>query len=382
MKKSFMKRVVGSAALAVLFVLTSMSVTSIPVREAVAGCCCSPCAPTVRSQHNQTRDAVQGWLDELGDRIEETLKLQTEQLSNYAEKQILAMERIADAQDTKAAMRLRQELRARAEGEGRYDPDPNGCLMVEMAGYPGGTSAPAKPSNSDAATDEMPDTPERYEGSVKFATQLQDAREELEKKGVSTTDFADVLDGDTLGREPERVEGTAMLVQNIIDPMPPPEMTDEQKETPKNLVLDSRLDALRARQSMVRQSFKYALALREGRTIGEAGTGGGHAIRSPVSLQKIVDKARYYGTLPPGPVSELQALDVLTTYHHEPQPQEALEREGLLTEKNLLKRIYETNALNARINFLRLEIDNRMLMLAATELAGATPRMPDLVATP
>ena len=325
----------------------------------------------IKAQHRTTQTRVHGWLDELERAVVEALRLQTEQFSNYQKLQIEASERIADAIQQNEALRLRQEMRARAESEGRYDPDPTGCLTVERGGYPGRGAAPeAKELRSgDAAREPLPESPERSKGGAEFAAQQRDLRDGLERKGLSTTDLKGWLEGGTVERNRDRARATALMVQNMIDPMPPPEPTEERKDTPAGLVEDIQRDGVRVRHSLVREAMSYALALREGQTAPN-----GAAIRPGATMAKFAAQGLFFGELPAGAVSELEALDVMTTYHHEPQAEESARRETELTARNLMKRVYEATALNARIAYLQLEVDSRRLMLEAAQLAAATPK--------
>ncbi len=363
---------------AFVFAVAAMAVLVIfgDVREAAAAKCSGICYRITRlvsSEHGDTRRDVRRWIDEMTEAIVEALRQQTSQLSQYDRLQIEAMERLADAQETNEALRLRQEFRASAKAEGRYDPDPNGCLTLERAGY-GGTGAPEAglESNSESARKPPPETPARTEGSVRYAVERQELRKELEGEGISTTDFRDWWDGTTVERSPERNRGTEALIQNVIDPLQPPELNEELKAAPGYRVLDSEMDGVRVRHSIVREAMAYVLGLREGQTTSPGS--GGMAIRSGKTMRKFADKGLYLRPLPAGAVSEMQALDVLTTYHHEPQPEEAAQRESSMTARNYMKRIYETQALHARIAYLQLEVSSRQLLVDATRMAGETPR--------
>lgn len=371
-----MFRVVGLALAAAACVVIALP------EEAEARCCSCRLASNnnhkgtrtlIKAQHRSTQTRVHGWLDELERAVVEALRLQTQQLSNYHKLGIEAMERIADAVQQNEALRLRQELRARAESEGRYDPDPTGCLTVERGGYPGRGAAPeaAELRNGDAAREPLPESPARSEGGAEFAAQQRDLRDGLGQKGISTTDLKAWLEGGTVERSPDRARATALLVQNMIDPMPPPEPTEERRDTPGGLVEDIERDGIRVRHSLVREAVSYALGLREGQTAPN-----GAAIRPGETMAKFAAQGLFFGELPEGAraVSELEALDVLTTFHHEPQAEESARRETELTSRNLMKRVYEVGALNARIAYLQLEVDSRRLMLEAAQLAAATPR--------
>ena len=339
------------------------------------------CVAASNRNHETTRRQVKNWLDELERAIVEALRAQTEQQSNYARLRMEQAERIADAQEQGEARRERQRQRAIAETEGRYDPDPNGCLTVERAGWPESAGAPeANLPDSGTAVRELPeDSPERSDGGTRYAVKRTETRTALADQGVSTTDVSEYLAPVTTPRREERVRGARELAQNLIDPLPAPELTDEYRRLPAGAVLDTQLDQTRAQQALVRETMAYVLAMREGRTAPD-----GTPLRSADIMGKFAGKALYFTDLPSGSsaVSEMQALDLLTTYHHEPQPEEAAQRETALTARNWLSRIHAVSALNARINFLRLEIEARAALLSAATLAKDIARIPPPRALP
>ncbi|MCY4590744.1 MAG: hypothetical protein OXE86_09335 [Alphaproteobacteria bacterium] len=339
---------------------------------------CSCVAASGRN-HATTQRLVKGWLDDLERAIVEALRAQTEQLSNYSRLEIEAAERIADAQEQAEARRERQRQRAAAETQGRYDPDPNGCLTVERAGWPAYAGAPEAdlPDSGTAVREAVEESPERSEGGARYAVKRAETRTELADKGVSTTDVSEYLAPVTTPRSHERVLGARELAQNLIDPMMAPELTDAYKRVPAGAVLDARLDQVRAQQAVVRETIAYLLAMREGRTAPD-----GTPLRAPEIMSKFVDKARYFADLPSGAVSEMQSLDLMTTYHAEPQPEEAAQRETALTERNWLSRLHAVSALNARINFLRLEVETRAALLSAAAFAKDIARLPPPRALP
>lgn len=365
-----------------LLVLSAVAVSLTTSTPAEARCC--GCTWASNSNHQETRSQVNLWITELERAVVTAIRESTKQISNYHNKQIEADKRVADAEQQNASLRLRHEFRAKAESEGRYDPDPTGCLVVERAGYPRPGNAPEAdaPTLADGARSERLETAARREGGSAYAAEHIQMRAAIEQTGRSTTDWAAVLSEGTLTdpvvKEAEAT-ATAARVQNVIDPAPPPELTPEDRGAPRGAAADQNRDGYRARMSLAREAFAHALALREGQFSG------GVAIRPVGVYRKLAAKS-----LHPRPISgsdasalsELEALRVATLFHHEPGAAEALARkDGSMTERNLLERVYEVAALNARISYLRFEQENLRLMLDAAAFAIAVPRPERLTAS-
>ncbi len=361
-----------------LVLVAALCAAAVVWHPSTASAHCS-CVAASNRNHDRTRHLVKGWLDELERAVVEALKAQTEQQSNYARLQMESDERIADAQEQARARRERQRQRADAETQGRYDPDPNGCLTVERAGWPGYATAPeaSLPDSGTVVRKAPEDSGARSEGGTRYAVQRIANRARLANKGVSTTDVTEYFAPGTTPRDADRVHGARELVQNLVDPLPAPELSEDYKRLPAGAVLDAQLDQVRAQQAVVRETVGYLLAMREGRTAPD-----GTPLRDPGIMGKFADKALYFTDLPAGAVSEMQALDLMTAYHHEPQPEEAAQRETALTERNWMSRLHAVAALNARINFLRLEVEVRSALLAATALAKDIERVPPPRALP
>jgi hypothetical protein len=78
----------------------------------------------------------------------------------------------------------------------------------------------------------------------------------------------------------------------------------------------------------------------------------------------------------PERLSELQQLDIRTVYHYAPGPNRINgtndQQNGLkhMNEKGWLEEIHQIMAINARINYIRLELENRNAITNALILAA------------
>ena len=137
-----MARALGAVRRPETCLLVSMAAASILSAAAVeaqfAGCRCG----AIQAMHGVTREHVTYEATEAARHIIEALRLQTQQNSSYLDRQVEAAERIADGTSQNEARLLRSQIRAEAES-GRFDPNPDFCLILDTA------LAPSLPATTD-----------------------------------------------------------------------------------------------------------------------------------------------------------------------------------------------------------------------------------------
>ncbi|MCY4006136.1 MAG: hypothetical protein OXE84_04810, partial [Rhodobacteraceae bacterium] len=242
------------------FVLTliAAALTTVLPLSTVAACPCTGQMIRHADETNANRNA-------LTEQMIAAIRANAGQVSGYIDRSIAAFEKIQDASDLNASIRSREEMRARAEG-GRYDPAASACAGlagVTDSGAGSAFAAPRPPTGNDThnqsrnyercadANDEVC----RGENAVNVGI-IEDRDEFRDVGGVldPTSDLRFLLQQPTVGAgtatRPERLtEPTFRLVQNLINPVPPPPVTESQATTPAGRSLIAARQADTARRS-------------------------------------------------------------------------------------------------------------------------------------
>jgi hypothetical protein len=309
----------------------------------------------VRDVEREIR-SVEAEVQATGEKIIQALRLATGESSSYADKQIEAMRRFTDAGQQNDSERLRQEFRAKAEG-GEFDPAPSICLLAglfrgEGASGPGavGTQATQRVALAASGAD-----PAVRAGGTTLARAIMDRRAESQGlMGVEdpTVDPAAILMNPTIQADGENAQAFDQLLQNMIDPIPPRPILENEMATPEGVVRAARRTVQETRNNANREVIAMLANMRS--PVQPIDGEGGGSFRSYLD-----DIANYNRPVPEdGVISELQALDIRTLRYYAPKP-EVFQARAAMSEKGLLQELLDAVAINNRLLFIQLELDSR-----------------------
>ena len=324
------------------------------------GCQCG----VISGYHKDTREHVTEETTEAARQIVGALRRQSEQNSNYLDRQVEASRRIADGEAQNEARLARSIIRAEAES-GDYDPNPDYCLQLDSALQPrlpdrnliGGLDGV-----TESATNwTIGNSPAVRENGVAMARWLSEERSRLRNAGGArdaTTDWEFALESETLPIEQtEYRQALTRLIANTIDPFPSRPLFETDLQTPAGLAESVRRQTTEARNRAAISSISAVLQLAEP-TI-PAGP-----------IRGIANRSRREFELP-DLVSELQALEVRIAAYNEPSTDSLLVRHSK-TERALLQDIIDLQAVNARLAYLRLVQESRNAVVFAAILGIMT----------
>ena len=353
---------------------------------AEAGSC--PCA-AIRAFHRESlevardegrrtrewaRDSIERQTGELNrhsdvktEMLIEALKGQARENTNYQRMRIEADRRIEDAAQINATNRLRDEFRAAAES-GEYDPNPSSCLLVDVFGSEGGPPASDAPSGS-VVTERVSkwvagDDPAIEKGGAALSKHVADQRDRFAGYGGSghaTADWGLLLDHPTIDlSDPEMSELAGIIVRNSLDSTPERGVAPGERLTPLGLDRVAKIEEKTSRLRAASESIEMALNLRAATLEG-----------APVEAYRRMAVDSAYDRPVPDKLSELQQLDILTMWNHAPAGErlETLANTGGMNEKAWLYELHRVLALNARINYMILEVGTRDAIVNAGILA-------------
>jgi hypothetical protein len=164
--------------------------------------------------------------------------------------------------------------------------------------------------------------------------------------------------------DPDMEAVLGWIVSNSVDAMPERAMTEEELTTPEGMDRAAEMEQRMARQQAAIQTIEMSLNMRAPALTDSQGTFAGMAADSA------------YNRPVPERLSELQQLDIRTVYHYAPGPNRINgtngQQNGLIhmNEKGWLQEIHTIMAINARINYVRLELENRNAITNALILAA------------
>ena len=339
-----------------------------------AGCNCG----TIRALHQQTRQTVRDENRSASERVGRSIESQTGTLvdalrsharenSNHQLMQVEAQRRIEDAAQINAANRLRDEFRAEAES-GLHDPNPFSCLLVDAA-VPGGGLVPAAKSGGDAVTDQVSDWVSGNGetvllGGSALSKHVADKRQEFAGFGGSaraTTDWGLLLDEPSVDfSDPEMAELAGIIVRNGIESAPERAVGAEELLSPLGLDRVAAMEERGSRLLAASETIEMALDIRASTLAGD-----------PVEAYRAMAADSAYDRTVPDKLSELQQLDILTVWNFAPSGErlDALSNAGGMSERAWLYELHRMLSLDARINYLRLEIESREAIVNAMILA-------------
>jgi hypothetical protein len=338
----------------------------------------------IRKEHETTRDAIiqaiEKQTEDLTEKMEETtlriieaLTLAAKENSAHIRQQTEVQRRVADAQELNATDRMRQEVRAAAES-GQFDPNPFSCSLLDIFESSRGSGAPmsGEAITGRAVNRLSGDDEDVRSGGVRLARSVVDARDAnagFQGSTNATTDWGFALNQPTIDMsDPQMVEVLGWVVSNSIDPLPEPEMTAEELDTPEGMDIAAAAQRRIARQRAAIETIHMSLNMRSPALTDTQGT-----------FRSMAQDSAYNRPVPER-LSELQQLDIRTVYHYAPGPNRVNgtngQQNGLvhMNEKGWLQEIHTVMAINARINYIRLELENRNAVVNALILASLNQR--------
>lgn len=339
-----------------------------------AGCNCG----AIRALHQETRQTVRDENRSASERVGRSIERQTGTLvdalrsharenSNHQLMQAEAARRIEDAAQINAANRLRDEFRAEAES-GLHDPNPFSCLLVDAA-VRGGGLVPTAKTGGRAVTGQVSDWIAGKDeavllGGAALSKRVADQREEFAGYGGSaraTTDWGLLLDQPSVDfSDPAMAELAGIIVRNGIESTPERAVGTEELLTPLGLDRVAAMEEKGSRLLAASESIGMALDIRAAVLAGE-----------PVEAYRAMAADSAYDRTVPDALSELQQLDILTAWNFAPAGErlDVLSNAGGMSERAWLYELHRAMSLNARINYLRLEIESRGAIVNAMILA-------------
>jgi hypothetical protein len=194
-------------------------------------------------------------------------------------------------------------------------------------------------------------------GGVAVSKSVLDARDDYEGFRGSqnaTTDFGLLMTNPTVDTSDGDMGDVAnWIVNNAIDPTPPRPVTEEDEATPQGVDRAAEQQKRLARQNAASEVIEMSMNARAPVLNDADGTFSSMAADSA------------YNRPVPNELSELQQLDIRTVYHYAPGPNringDPGQQNGLndMNEKGWLQEIHRVMSINTRINYLRLELENR-----------------------
>lgn len=351
--------------------------------------CASPI--TVRNEHSQTRGAIQTEheatrsaiitaiddqtgtltekLEETTSRIIEAMALAAGESTAGFQRQTEAGRRIADAQELNEANRMRQQVRATAES-GAFDPNPFACSLLDIFESSRGSGAPLTGDgvSGQAVRRITGDDADVQAGGARLARSVVDARDTyagFQGSVNATTDWSLMLSDPTIDLSDPDMQGVlGWIISNSVDATPERAVTDEELQTPQGMARAAEAQQRLGRQSAAIETINMSVNMRTPVMDDNQGTFAGMAEDSAYN-RPVADQ-----------LSELQQLDIRTVYHYAPGPNRMNgtngQQNGLvhMNEKGWLQEIHTIMAINARINYVRLELENRNAITSALILAA------------
>ncbi|PTX52528.1 hypothetical protein IQ03_01219 [Gemmobacter caeni] len=338
----------------------------------------------IREEHETTRNAIMDAIEEqteaLTEKMEETtlriieaLTLAAKENSAHIRQQTESQRRVADAQELNATDRMRQEVRASAES-GQFDPNPFSCSLLDIFESSRGSGAPM---TGDGVTQRAVsrlsgDDEDVQAGGTQIAVSVVNARDTysgFRGSENATTDWSFMLNEPTIDlSDPQMQDVLGWVVTNSVDPLPEPKMTAAELDTPEGMSMAAEAQKRIARQRAAIETINMSLNMRTPALTDNQGT-----------FRSMADDSAYNRPVPER-LSELQQLDIRTVYHYAPGPNRVNgtngQQNGLvhMNEKGWLQELHTIMAINARINYIRLELENRNAVVNALILASLNER--------
>lgn len=282
----------------------------------------------------------------------QALREQTGEQSSYADKQIEAQKRLMDAAEQNATVRMRQQYRAAAES-GTYDPDPDACLFVDLL-KPSSKTSTAGAQGTKLSRNVMTRMSSLAAlGNTAAAREIANTKTPLQNEEDASIAANVFFDEPTLNLEDEDTLNAAEVFRvKVKDASPPADVTAEELKTPEGVARAAVLESRKARSSVADLGWGLIANMADPVMSGE-------------ELKKIA-KGTPYNREVPDMVSELQVLDALTVQQYTKSIGSG-DSAGV-SPSVLLQRIHRVASIQARMQYIQLEMQRRDLMIQSAML--------------
>lgn len=318
---------------------------------------------------NENHDDLKDHLDIRVADLIEALKGQSRENANYQQMQVEAAQRIEDASQVNATQRLRDEFRAKAES-GVNDPNPFSCMILDLFSNGSGGAASPEATGTATAAKAMEFLSGNDEAVVQGGATVSLAVKEDRDRFANfmetpnaTTDWGLLLREPTIDLDdPEMKDYASVMIRNLIDTAPPRKVSPQEESTPGGLDRiaknEERLNRLGASLESVAMQLNMRSAVMSG-----------SAVDTYKKMAKDSAYNRKYEDLTK--LSELQQIDIMTVWNYAPKGERAedLTDGAKLSEKAWLFELHRIMSINARINYLNLELASRDAVVNAAILA-------------
>lgn len=296
----------------------------------------------IRELRNDGRENFQNLLT--------ALRRQTGEQSAYSDKQIEAYKRIQDAAQQNDTDRVRQQIRAKAES-GEFDPNPDACLLLDLFGR---QAAPTSGAQGTAVAAAAVAQKKRIGGLGAAAATREMATSEVMINGHDATKRASsFLETPTVNMtQGEMSEAAQLFVLKLLDSSPMVPVPDAELNTPEGVAKKAAQETRENRESIVLENWAMLNNMSSNVVDGQ-------------QLRKWAEGTPYNRDIPES-ASELQALDVMTIRHYAPPVEEA---SSPVQVGVVLQKIHQLTAIQARMQYLQLEMDRRNLLTQSAILA-------------
>lgn len=332
----------------------------------------------IRSEHSDTRSHITDENQKVRQQVKDSIELQTDLLiealkgqarenSNYQQMQVEGAQRIEDAAQINNTNRLKDEFRAKAES-GEFDPNPFACMLVDIFGGEG-SSGPAPGNSGSTVSDNVSNwvngnNPVVQASGVQLSKHVADKKTEFsgfKGRPNATTDWGILLEEPTVDfDDPQTAEVAELIIRNGLDSTPKPAMKPEELLTPSGLDRVAKVEELSSRLNSASESIEMALNMRTAVMEGE-----------PVETFREYAEGSAYNRPVGDKLSELQQVDIMTVWHYAPKGErlKAMTTPGEMNQIAWLQEIHRVMSINARINYMQLELANRDAIVNSMILA-------------
>ena len=307
----------------------------------------------VRSNTERTTNEVRNLRNDVRSQsriLLQALRMQTGEQSAYADKQIEAFKRIQDAAQQNDTDRVRQQIRARAES-GEFDPNPDACLLLDLFGS---RAAPTSGAQGTAVAAAAAAQKSQIGAMGAAAATRAMADKQVMINGHDATKRASTfLEAPTVNMGEGQMNQAAQdFILKMLDPTPmipvPASEANRSEGVAKKAVQETRQN----RDSIVLENWAMLNNMSSNVVDG-------------AELRKWAEGTPYNRDIPDS-ASELQALDVMTIRHYAPPADEA---SRTVQTGVVLQKIHQLTAIQARMQYMQLEIDRRNLLTQSAILA-------------
>lgn len=324
---------------------------------------------TLRDVRSSSRDTSQELrqlrndFNRFAQRMGTDMRSSSAESSAYTDKSIDAIRRIADAEQVNGVRLEKQKIRAQAES-GDMDVDPMACFIMDLFSGEGGTMNGVSGQGSYTGSSVMRELSTLSPGE-EIAKTSEVANEIISWKGRedATTDFSILMDSPTIdlgapvdsaNNDAETVSDLVQsLLRNLIEPVPEVAVTADELTRPEGVDRATRIKAKRVRQSVALETLGMIINMSEPVVPSE-------------SVRALVEGTPYNRDIPDGMASELQAIDALVVSYYAPSEES---RQKSVSSNAILQKILQVNSIQARMQFLSLELQRRQAAIDATRLA-------------